>query len=81
MPILSRCACYIMPEKLAVARAKGRSGWESCPEGYLLDELRKHIRKGDMRDVANFAMMLHLNRDANDLRVMQSRFGESYLDD
>lgn len=71
----------LMKEKLADARTKGRSGWQHCPEQYLLDELRKHIRKGDMRDVANFAMMIHFNRETNVARILQSRFGESYLDD
>ena len=55
----------MMKEKLAAARAKGRGGWETCEEGLLLDLLNGHVRKGDMRDVANIAMMIHLNREAS----------------
>jgi len=51
-----------MKAKLAVSRAKGRGGWEACPEDRLLDMLRHHIGKGDMRDVGCIAMMIHLNR-------------------
>lgn len=47
-----------MKEKLAQAREKGRSGWETCPPEYLSRLLREHIEKGDPRDVANFSMML-----------------------
>lgn len=53
-----------MKAKLAAGRAKGRSGWETCPEARLLYMLHEHIGKGDMRDVANIAMMIHLNREA-----------------
>jgi hypothetical protein len=54
-----------MKAKMAAARAKGRGGWQDCSEGDLLDMLRHHVRKGDMRDVANIAMMIHLNRETN----------------
>jgi hypothetical protein len=47
-----------MRAKLAAARAKGRSGWESCPPEVLNRMLRDHIKKGDPRDVANFCMFL-----------------------
>jgi hypothetical protein len=47
-----------MKEKMAAARAKGRSGWEGCEPADLSRMLREHIEKGDPRDVANFCMML-----------------------
>lgn len=53
----------IMKAKLAVARDKGRGGWEDreqCPDGYLSQLLREHVEKGDPVDVANLAMMLSL---------------------
>lgn len=53
-----------MKQKLAEARAKGRGGWERCPEDVLMAMLRDHVERGDMRDVANIAMMIHLNREA-----------------
>lgn len=52
-----------MKEKLAIARAKGRGGWQECPESHLVEMLREHVAKGDMRDVANIAMMIYLNRE------------------
>nr|WP_244119759.1 hypothetical protein [Burkholderia gladioli] len=48
-----------MKAKMAAARAKGRSGWETCAPGDLSRMLREHVEKGDPRDVANFCMMLH----------------------
>lgn len=51
-----------MKAKLADARNKGRCGWndkEDCPQEFLSDALRKHVEKGDPRDVANFCMFLH----------------------
>ncbi|WP_244207391.1 hypothetical protein [Paraburkholderia fungorum] len=47
-----------MKEKLAAARAKGRSGWQQCSPFVLSEMLRAHVDKGDPRDVANFCMML-----------------------
>lgn len=48
-----------MKEKLALARAKGRHGWETCTDSATLSEmLREHVEKGDPRDVANFCMFL-----------------------
>jgi hypothetical protein len=47
-----------MKEKMAAARAKGRSGWEGCEPADLSRMLREHVEKGDPRDVANFCMML-----------------------
>jgi hypothetical protein len=55
-----------MKGKMAVARAKGRSGWddqERCRSDQLARMLIDHIDKGDPVDVANFAMMIH-QRDA-----------------
>nr|WP_244125155.1 helix-turn-helix transcriptional regulator [Burkholderia gladioli] len=48
-----------MKAKMAAARAKGRSGWETCAPEDLSRMLREHVEKGDPRDVANFCMMLH----------------------
>lgn len=51
-----------MKAKLAVARDKGRGGWDDpaqCTVEYLAKLLVDHIAKGDPIDVANFAMMLH----------------------
>lgn len=50
----------IMKGKLALARAKGRGGWQACSPDMLSAMLREHVAKGDPVDVANFAMMLAL---------------------
>lgn len=50
-----------MKEKMAAARAKGRSGWEQANPADLSRMLREHVDKGDPRDVANFCMMLWSN--------------------
>lgn len=47
-----------MKEKLALARQKGRGGWEAIPADALSVMLREHVEKGDPRDVANFCMFL-----------------------
>ena len=47
-----------MKSKLALAREKGRGGWETCPPEELSRMLREHVEKGDPRDVANFCMFL-----------------------
>lgn len=47
-----------LKEKLAQARAKGRSGWHECDPTALSAMLREHVEKGDPRDVANFCMFL-----------------------
>ena len=52
-----------MKEKLAKARAKGRSGWEQCHPNYLSQALHAHVEKGDPRDVANFCMFLWMLRE------------------
>ncbi|MEB2511275.1 hypothetical protein SB379_19910 [Burkholderia multivorans] len=48
----------VMKHKLALAREKGRGGWETCSPADLSRMLREHVEKGDPRDVANFCMML-----------------------
>ncbi|KWN77094.1 hypothetical protein [Burkholderia stagnalis] len=48
----------VMKHKLALARDKGRGGWEACSPADLSRMLREHVEKGDPRDVANFCMML-----------------------
>lgn len=51
-----------MRRKLALARAKGRGGWDDpaqCGVETLARMLVEHVRKGDPVDMANFAMMLH----------------------
>lgn len=50
-----------MKAKLAVARAKGRGGWDDKEdlEVHLSNLLRGHVEKGDPVDVANFCMFLH----------------------
>ncbi|WP_157647279.1 hypothetical protein [Burkholderia ubonensis] len=48
----------VMKHKLALARDKGRGGWETCSPADLSRMLREHVEKGDPRDVANFCMML-----------------------
>jgi len=53
-----------MKLKLLEARVKGRHGWEEYPEDTLLAMLREHVEKGGMRDTANLAMMIHMNREA-----------------
>lgn len=50
-----------MKSKLAMARAKGRGGWQDkgeCSQVYLSTLLRHHVEKGDPRDVANFCCFL-----------------------
>ena len=47
-----------MKAKMAVSRAKGRSGWQTCPASVLWQILREHVEKGDPVDVANLAMMI-----------------------
>lgn len=49
-----------MVSKLAQARAKGRSGWDTaeCTQQHLSDLLREHVAKGDPVDVANFCAFL-----------------------
>jgi hypothetical protein len=54
-----------MSKKLNAARKKGRGGWwdkEQCSIDDLMAGMQHHIEKGDMRDVANFAMMIYWRR-------------------
>lgn len=56
----------IMKEKMAVSRAKGRSGWDDpaqCSIERLQTMLIEHMEKGDPVDIGIFAMML-FNRGA-----------------
>jgi len=53
-------------DKLADAAAKGRGGWHAphmVSGEQLAQMLVEHLKKGDMRDVANFAMFLHERRE------------------
>jgi hypothetical protein len=55
-----------MEVKLAKKRREGRGGWHrpnDCEPGRLADALLDHLAKGDVVDVANFAMMLHNRGD------------------
>ena len=56
-----------MNAKLAKKRDEGRGGWHCNPSVYgdrgtsverLKEMLHDHIKKGDMVDIANFAMMI-----------------------
>lgn len=55
-----------MKEKLAIARAKGKSGWENkntCSGSHLVDLFWQCTRKqneGNFVDLANFLMFLHV---------------------
>jgi len=51
----------MMKAKMTASRLKGRSGWQQCSRELLLGMLYDHVSKGDMRDVAIIAMMIHLN--------------------
>jgi|GEM_PF-4258236 len=56
-----RSFAKMMSEKMALSRAKGRSGWndpEQCSVEYLRHLLYEHLAKGDPVDVANICMML-----------------------
>jgi len=55
-----------MEAKLAKKRREGRGGWHrpnDCDPGRLADALLDHLAKGDVVDVANFAMMLYNRGD------------------
>ena len=54
-----------MVKKLAEKRDEGRCGWhdpDRCTIKRLKLMLHSHVRRGDMVDVANFAMMIY-NRE------------------
>jgi hypothetical protein len=53
----------MMKAKMAASRAKGRSGWDDptiCSVDVLANMFMEHLPKGDLVDVANFAMILGL---------------------
>lgn len=55
-----------MLEKLHDKRYEGRGGWHNdCNISDLKRMLKEHIKKGDMIDIANFAMMIW-NREQMD---------------
>ena len=52
-----------MRNKMKKSREKkGRSGWQDMSTHVLKTMLIEHIEKGDMVDVANFAMMIWHNQ-------------------
>jgi hypothetical protein len=55
-----------MDAKLAISRAKGRHGWQTCTVDYLWTLLREHVEKGDPVDIANLAMMIWHNSQEPD---------------
>lgn len=69
-----------MKDKLAQARAKGRSGWDDpeCSQERLSRMLREHVSKGDPRDVANFCMFLWCRNESIAPYSTSSRDGEEY---
>lgn len=48
-----------MRDKMAQGRARGRSGWETCPVDELHDLLAHAAADQDYASVGNYAMMLH----------------------
>lgn len=69
-----------MKDKLAAARAKGRSGWDDpeCSQDRLSHMLREHVAKGDPRDVANFCAFLWCRGEAIAPYEASNRDGENY---
>lgn len=47
-----------MKAKLILKSMQGWNGWETCPIENLENGLKNHIEKGDMVDVANYALMI-----------------------
>lgn len=59
-----------MREKLSTKRAEGYGGWnqpEECSVERLKEMLVEHLPKGDMIDIANFAMMIWNREHPNGL--------------
>lgn len=55
-----------MKAKLKAKRLEGRGGWHNdCGIGRLREMLMEHIGKGDILDVANFAMMIWNRENPN----------------
>lgn len=59
--ILADLVLHDMREKLAKKRREGYGGWHtaSASNDDLMARLKRHISKGDMIDVINFAAMIH----------------------
>lgn len=47
-----------MKTKLVLKSLQGWNGWESCLLEDLKNGLKNHIEKGDMVDVANYAILI-----------------------
>ena len=65
--LVRRCAEQ-MTAKLALSRAKGRSGWhtQDCSDDTLREMLREHLEKGDMVDVLNLAGMILVRQEVRE---------------
>lgn len=76
-----------MKAKLALAREKGRGGWDDptkCSIGYLSVLLEDHVQKADPVDVANIAMMISMRgaeiadeRERYKAHVAYERYGHT----
>jgi hypothetical protein len=53
----------VMKLKMRRAAEKGRHGWQEASEDELWRMLLDHVEKGDVVDIANFAMIIHQNRE------------------
>lgn len=65
------------------AHHKGRGGWENpdqVSDTQLASMLLEHLRKGDMRDVANFCMFLH-ERQAEAGAIFRTLLPDSHIPD
>jgi hypothetical protein len=60
-----------MMDKMAAGRAKGRSGWQDCPERVVWKMLRDHVEKGDPVDVACLAMIAWYREGCDDPMTLQ----------
>lgn len=59
-----------MADKMQLSRNNGRFGWHdpaACHIRSLMDSMLGHIRKGDLVDVMNLAMMVWLRQDIDKL--------------
>ncbi len=63
---LVRYCAEQMTAKLALSRAKGRSGWHTdrCNDDQLLTMLKAHVEKGDMVDALNLAGMIMVRQES-----------------
>lgn len=59
--LLVEKVAFDMRLKLIKKRKEGRGGWHTaqCSNAWLKEQMVKHIEKGDMIDVINFAGMIH----------------------